>query len=243
MNKIRFKLLSILLSYVFFIFVIIISINTVVPEKNLEVLEPKEILVKKVDNNFLRDKNSVYEILEKDNHEPEKNLESEEEISNKKIIKNEIKKDNFRIQFASFKEKQKSLEISSKLKEEMSKMSSEELAELIVKLNDYRGEAHVIHNRYNEMLDMIEMGELPYYIPYAGFKQDKWTMLQEYKDRALRLKEGTEDWENILDQQAADIRSILLNLSTEEFFKHYSELRNSSRYLPEKNKIVDINKK
>ena len=96
-------------------------------------------------------------------------------------------------------------------KEEMSKMSSEELAELIVKLNDYRGEAHVIHNRYNEMLDMIEMGELPYYIPYAGFKQDKWTMLQEYKDRALRLKDGTEDWENTLDQQAADIRSILLN--------------------------------
>ena len=96
-------------------------------------------------------------------------------------------------------------------KEEMSKMSSEELAELIVKLNDYRGEAHVIHNRYNEMLDMIEMGELPYYIPYAGFKQDKWTMLQEYKDRALPLKDGTEDWENVLDQQAADIRSILLN--------------------------------
>ena len=69
MNKIRFKLLSILLSYVFFIFVIIISINAVVPEKDLQVLEPKEILVKKVDNNFSRDKNSVYEILEKDNNE------------------------------------------------------------------------------------------------------------------------------------------------------------------------------
>ena len=123
MNKNRFKLLSIILSYVFFIFVIIISINAVVPEKDLQVLEPKEILVKKIDNDFLRDKNSVYEILEKDNHEPEKNLESEEEISNKKIIKNEIKKDNFRIQFASFREKQKSLEISSELKEKMSKMS------------------------------------------------------------------------------------------------------------------------
>ena len=72
MNKNRFKLLSIILSYVFFIFVIIISINAVVPEKDLQVLEPKEILVKKVDNNFLRDKNSVYEILEKDNREPEK---------------------------------------------------------------------------------------------------------------------------------------------------------------------------
>ena len=123
MNKNRFKLLSIILSYVFFVFVIIISINTVVPEKDLQVLEPKEILIKKVDNNFLRNKNSVYEILEKDNHEPEKSMESEEVKLNTKINNNGIKKDNFRIQFASFKEKQKSLEISSKLKEKMSKMS------------------------------------------------------------------------------------------------------------------------
>ena len=123
MNKNRFKLLSIMLSYVFFIFVIIISINAVVPEKDLQVLEPKEILVKKVDNNFSRDKNSVYEILEQDNLEPKEKLESEEEKSNTQIIKNGIKKDNFRIQFASFKERQKSLQISSELKEKMSKMS------------------------------------------------------------------------------------------------------------------------
>ena len=123
MNKNRFKLLSIIVSYVFFIFVIIISINAVVPEKDLQVLEPKEILVKKVDNNFSRDKNSVYEILEQDNLEPKEKLESEEEKSNTQIIKNGIKKDNFRIQFASFKERQKSLQISSELKEKMSKMS------------------------------------------------------------------------------------------------------------------------
>ena len=102
MNKNKFKFLSIIISYVFFIFVIIISINAVVPEKDLRVLEPKEILVKRIDNDFLRDKNSVYEILEKDNHEPEKKLESDEEKSNTKIIENETKKDNFRIQFASF---------------------------------------------------------------------------------------------------------------------------------------------
>ena len=131
MNKNNFKLLSIILSYVFFIFVIIISINAVVPEKDLQVLEPKEILVKRVDNDFLRDKNSVYEILEEDYHEPEKSFESEKEISNTKIIKNGIKKDHFRIQFASFRDKQKSFEISSKLKEQMSKMSME--LNLIVK--------------------------------------------------------------------------------------------------------------
>ena len=123
MNKNKFKLLSIILSYVFFIFVIIISINSVVPEKELQVLEPKEILVKKVENNFLRDKNSVYEILEKDNDISGKSVKSEEEKSNTKMTKDEIKKDNFRIQFASFREKQKSLEISSKLKEKMLKMS------------------------------------------------------------------------------------------------------------------------
>ena len=123
MNKNQFKLLSIIVSYVFFIFVIIISINAVVPDKDIQVLEPKEILVKKVDNNFSRDKNSVYEILEKDNLEPKKKLESEEENSNTQIIKNGIKKDNFRIQFASFKERQKSLQISSELKEKMSRMS------------------------------------------------------------------------------------------------------------------------
>ena len=123
MNKTRFKIFSIILSYVFFIFVIVISFNAVVPEKDLRVLEQQEILVKKIDNNFSRDKNSVYEILEKDNHESEKSAESKEEKSSEKIEKDGIKRDNFRIQFASFREKQKSLQISSKLKEKMSKMS------------------------------------------------------------------------------------------------------------------------
>ena len=123
MNKDRFKIFSIILSYIFFIFIIIISINAVVPEKDLQVLEPNEILVKKVDNNFSRDKNSVYEILEKDNRESKKRMESEEEKSNIKIVKDGIKKDNFRIQFASFREKQKSIQISTKLKKKMSKMS------------------------------------------------------------------------------------------------------------------------
>tara|TARA_B100000963_G_scaffold348944_1_gene357274 strand:+ start:242 stop:766 length:525 start_codon:yes stop_codon:yes gene_type:complete len=123
MNKNRFKILSVTLSYIFFISVIIISINAVVPEKNLQLLEPKEVLVKKVDNNFSRDKNSVYEILEKDNHESEKSVELKEERTNIKIVKDGIKKNDFRIQFASFREKQKSLQISSQLKEKMSKMS------------------------------------------------------------------------------------------------------------------------
>ena len=94
-------------------------------------------------------------------------------------------------------------------KEEMENMSKEALSELIVQLNDYRGEAHVIHNRYNQMIDMINAGELPYYIPYAGFDQNKWGTLQDYMDRAERLKDGTEALEKVLDKQALEIRSIL----------------------------------
>jgi len=94
-------------------------------------------------------------------------------------------------------------------KEEMENMSKSDLSALIVKLNDYRGEAHVIHNRYNQMIDMINMGELPYFIPYAKVKQNKWTMLQEYMDRAVRLKDGTKEWEHVLDRQALEIREIL----------------------------------
>jgi len=99
---------------------------------------------------------------------------------------------------------------AGKTRAEMEGMSSDDLEKLIVDLNDYRGEAHVIHNRYNHMIELINMGELPYFIPYAGFKQDKWSMLQEYMDRALRLKEGTEAWEQVLDRQAIEIRNILL---------------------------------
>ena len=77
MNKSRFKIFSIILSYVFVISVIIISINAGVPEKDLRLLEPKDIWVKKIDNNFSRNNNSVYEILEKDNNECEKSLEFE----------------------------------------------------------------------------------------------------------------------------------------------------------------------
>ena len=123
MNKSRFKFLSVILTYVFFIFVIIISINAVVPEKDLQVLKPEQIYVKKIDNYFSRDENSVYEILEKDNRKSQKIIESEKREQNIKTNNNENNKDNFRIQFASFQEKQKSMEISNQLREKIAKMS------------------------------------------------------------------------------------------------------------------------
>ncbi len=130
MFKNKLKILSIILSYSFFIVIIIMSINAVVPEKNLIVLEQNDILVKKIDNKFLRNKNSVYEILE-DNYDQllnkvEEKIESrKEEVKvNKELTKESVKEsDNFRIQFASFKEKQKSLKTSNQLKDKILKLS------------------------------------------------------------------------------------------------------------------------
>ena len=95
-------------------------------------------------------------------------------------------------------------------KEEMQKMSSEELQELAVKLNTYREEAHVIHNRYNQMIWLIERGQSPYFIPFANIKEPRWLLLEGYMARAERLKNGTMEWEHTLDQQAQDLRSVLL---------------------------------
>ena len=79
------------------------------------VLEKEESLIKKVDNKFSRDKSSVYDILE----ENDKSIEIDKISENKIKIKPELKKivGEFRLQFSSFKEKQKSLEISKKLKQ------------------------------------------------------------------------------------------------------------------------------
>ena len=96
-------------------------------------------------------------------------------------------------------------------KEEMMAMSPEELKKLAVDLNTYREEAHVIHNRYGQMLELIELGEEPYYIPWKGFDGDRWEVLAQYKERASRLKAGTEDWGRALDKQAMQLRSILLS--------------------------------
>ena len=141
MLKNKFKFLSLFISYSFFIGIIIISINAVVPDAELPVLEPKEILVEKIDNDFFRNKNSAYEILE-ENNDNEIIENKNEETLKKKIKKVETKKSNdqnnkFRLQFASFKQKQKSLKISNELKTKFSKMEfSINLTIKKVKIND-----------------------------------------------------------------------------------------------------------
>ena len=138
MKDIKIKYSLIALSYLFLIFLIIISYVSIIPEEDVPILENAAKLIKEEKNIFSNNKNTVYEILEK----KEKSIEDiiEKELGNKQEANLEIKKSNsnkvvntkkkFRIQVASFKEKKKSLEVSKKLEKEF---SSEQLIKFEVK--------------------------------------------------------------------------------------------------------------
>ena len=82
MNK-KIKILVISLSYLFFIFVLIISFNAVIPDKNLPIIETKKPMIKKIENDFINDKDSIYEILRDDS-----------KVNNEKVEYN-LKKKNY----------------------------------------------------------------------------------------------------------------------------------------------------
>ena len=91
-------------------------------------------------------------------------------------------------------------------KEDMEKMSKEEFEKAFVELATYRKEAHIINNRYSQMLRMIDAGQLPYYIPYANVPGQRYADLAQYRDRAQRLGLGAADWGNEIDEQAEMFR-------------------------------------
>ena len=146
MKDIKIKYSVIALSYLFLIFLIIISYVSIIPEEDIPILENAAKLIKEEKNNFSNNKNTVYEILEK----KEKSIEDiiEKELGNKQEANLEIKKSNsnkvvntkkkFRIQVASFKEKKKSLEVSKKLEKEFSseQLIKFEVKQIVLKNND-----------------------------------------------------------------------------------------------------------
>ena len=146
MKDIKIKYSVIALSYLFLIFLIIISYVSIIPEEDVPILENAAKLIKEEKNNFSNNKNTVYEILEK----KEKSIEDiiEKELGNKQEANLEIKKSNsnkvvntkkkFRIQVASFKEKKKSLEVSKKLEKEFSseQFIKFEVKQIVLKNND-----------------------------------------------------------------------------------------------------------
>ena len=146
MKDIKIKYSLIALSYLFLIFLIIISYVSIIPEEDIPILENAAKLIKEEKNNFSNNKNTVYEILEK----KEKSIEDiiEKELGNKQEANLEIQKSNsnkvvstkkkFRIQVASFKEKKKSLEVSKKLEKEFSseQFLKFEVKQIVLKNND-----------------------------------------------------------------------------------------------------------
>ena len=146
MKDIKIKYSLIALSYLFLIFLIIISYVSIIPEDDVPILENEAKLIIEEKNNFSNNKNTVYEILEK----KEKSIEDiiEKELGNKQEANLEIKKSNsnkvvntkkkFRIQVASFKEKKKSLEVSKKLEKEFSseQLIKFEVKQIVLKNND-----------------------------------------------------------------------------------------------------------
>ena len=95
----KFKFLAIFISYSFFIFLIILSVNAVIPERELLVLEQNGKLIEKVDNKFLRNQNSVYEILEEDESSSnEEKLSQNTESTEKMSILTDNGKNFFHIQ-------------------------------------------------------------------------------------------------------------------------------------------------
>ncbi len=121
MKDIKLKYSLIVLSYLFLVFLIIISYVSIIPEDDVPILENKELLIKEEQDSFINNENPVYEILEKKTKSIEEIIEKE--LENKQKIdleKDENIKRRFRIQVASFKEKRKSLEVSKKLMEEFS---------------------------------------------------------------------------------------------------------------------------
>ena len=146
MKDIKIKYSLIALSYLFLIFLIIISYVSIIPEEDVPILENAAKLIKEEKNNFSNNKNTVYEILEK----KEKSIEDiiEKELGNKQEANLEIQKSNtnkvvntkkkFRIQVASFKEKKKSVEVAKKLEKEFSseQLFKFEVKQIVLKNND-----------------------------------------------------------------------------------------------------------
>ena len=98
--------------------------------------------------------------------------------------------------------------ISQYDKKKLQSLSEEEFEEAFSELAKYRREAAVINNRYGQMINMIDSGQLPYYIPFAEVPEQRFADLQQYRDRAERLGKGASDWGWELDTKAEEFRQV-----------------------------------
>ena len=126
----KIKILVLSFSYLFFIFVLFISFNAVIPVKNLPIIETKKPMIKKIENEFINDKDSIYEILRDDSkvktgkveHNFKKKKYEKEALVNKIEIlsKEEVGLENkYSVQFMSLNSSDKSLLASNRLEKKL----------------------------------------------------------------------------------------------------------------------------
>ena len=113
MKNLSFKVSLIVFSYVVLVILIIMSYISIVPEESLLVLENKSPLVKKIENKFTTKKDTVYKILEKPK-KIEDIIEKELDDQTKKYFPKDVSRI-YRLQFASFRDKNKSYKTSQKI--------------------------------------------------------------------------------------------------------------------------------
>ena len=114
MKSLSVKISLIIISYTTLIALIVLSYISIVPNDDVLILENKSPLVKKIENTLGPKNDTVYKILEKP-----KNIEDiiENELADLKNVKNITgdSKINYQLQLASFKDENKSKQISKKL--------------------------------------------------------------------------------------------------------------------------------
>ena len=114
MKNLKFKIVIISFSYLILIALIILSYISIVPNESLIILENQKPIIKKVENNFQKNNEGIYQILEKDKPKNideliEEKLEEEDQSLNLNANKW------YRLQLASFKSYEKSEKISKQI--------------------------------------------------------------------------------------------------------------------------------
>lgn len=114
MKNFKLKVSIIFFSYLILIALIILSYISIVPNKELIILENQRSIIKKVENNFQNNEEGIYQILEKDKP---KNIDEliEEKLEEKDQNLSLNEKKEYRLQLASFRNYKKSEKISKQI--------------------------------------------------------------------------------------------------------------------------------
>ena len=114
MKNFKLKIGIISSSYIILIALIILSYISIVPNESLLILENQQPIIKKVENNFQKNNEEIYQILEKDKPKNIDELIKEKLEEEDQSLNSTVKKE-YRLQLASFKSYEKSETISKQL--------------------------------------------------------------------------------------------------------------------------------